>query len=92
MIESNNLGAAVGIQYQGVVDLSESDSIDAMTVGMIVGQFMRGYPYKPFKVNNQNYKILLGHTPNNPAYMAVVDALAAGMSEVWVVRTGAYTN
>lgn len=90
MIESNMLNQAVGIQYDGVTDLSETHEQDSMTVGMIVGKFLRGFANRPFKVNAQNYKALLGHTPRNPAYMAVVDALSGGMTEVWVMRIAPY--
>lgn len=91
MIESSVLSEAVGIQYSGSpTDLSETNTQDSMTVGMIVGKFLRGFPYTPFKVNKQNYRALLGHTPQNPAYKAVMDTLSGGVKEVWVVRTGQY--
>lgn len=93
MIESSVLSEAVGIQYGGSpTDLSETASQDSMTVGMIVGKFLRGFPYTPFKVNKQNYRALLGHTPQNPAYMAIMDTLNGGVKEVWVVRTGLYVK
>ncbi|MDO4440604.1 MAG: hypothetical protein Q4B81_00290 [Moraxella sp.] len=92
MIESKTLSQAVGIQYRGVTDLSETNTPDTMSVGMIVGKFLRGFPNRPFKVTSQNYRAMLGHTPKNPAYMAVMDALNSGMNEIWVIRTGLYTK
>ncbi|WP_225739048.1 hypothetical protein [Psychrobacter sp. FME13] len=88
MIESNILGAAVGIQNQGVIDKSEGTALPSTVNGVIAGKFKRGRMDKPFKVTASNYKALLGHDPSNPSYLAVEDAFKRGISEVSILRTG----
>lgn len=89
MIESKTLGAAVGIQRQGVIDKTESTTQDTASNGLIVGSFKRGRMDKPFLVTKNTYQALLGHDPTNPDYNAVEDALNQGVSGVWVRRIGA---
>lgn len=88
MIESNILGAAAGIQYQGVIDKSEGTVLPALSNGVIIGRFKRGYTGKVFTVTANSYKTVLGHDPSNPSYMAVADLFSRGVSEVGVLRVG----
>lgn len=88
MIESNILGAAVGIQNQGVIDKTEGTSLPSTDNAVISGNFKRGRMDKPFKVTANSYKALLGHDPSNPSYLAVEDAFKRGISEVSILRTG----
>lgn len=89
MIESNILGAAAGVQYQGVIDKSEGTSLPALSNGVIIGRFKRGYTGKVFTVTADSYRMMLGHDPSNPSYMAVADLFSRGVSEVSVCRVGA---
>lgn len=50
MIESKILGEAVGIQYQGEKDLSETSAPNRLTKATFVGKFRRGVMGRPFKV------------------------------------------
>ena len=88
MIESNILGAAVGIQNQGVIDKTEGTSLPSTGNAVIAGKFKRGRMDKAFVVTRDNYKAILGHDPSNPSYMVVEDAFKRGVSEVSVLRTG----
>lgn len=88
MIESKTLGSAAGVQYQGVIDNSESTSLPSLANGVITGRFKRGRMDKPFKVTASNYQALLGRDPSNPSYLAVEDAFKRGISEVSILRTG----
>ncbi|MGP5192908.1 hypothetical protein ACTXJO_04620 [Psychrobacter celer] len=88
MIESKTLGSAAGVQYQGVIDKSETTPLPSLANGVIAGRFKRGRMDKPFKVTASNYKALLGHDPSNPSYLAVEDAFKRGISEVSILRTG----
>lgn len=88
MIESNILGAAVGIQNQGVIDKTEGTSLPSTTNGVIVGKFKRGRMDKAFVVTRDNYKAMLGHDPSNPSYQAVEDVFNRGVSQVSVRRVG----
>lgn len=88
MIESKTLGSAAGVQYQGVIDKTETNSLPSLANGVIVGRFKRGRMDKPFKVTASNYKALLGHDPSNPSYLAVEDAFKRGISEVSILRVG----
>ncbi len=88
MIESNILGAAVGIQNQGVIDKSEGTSLPSTVNAVIVGSFKRGRMDQPFTVTRENYKAILGHDPSNPSYLAVEDVFSRGISELSIVRTG----
>lgn len=86
MIESNILGAAVGIQNQGVIDKTEGTSLPSISNGVIVGKFKRGRMDQPFIVTKDNYKALLGHDPSNPSYLAVEDCFKQGVSEISILR------
>ena len=88
MIESKTLGSAAGVQYQGVIDKTETNSLPSLSNGVITGRFKRGRMDKPFKVTASNYQALLGRDPMNPSYLAVEDAFKRGISEVSILRTG----
>ena len=92
MIKSKTLGSAAGIQYQGVIDKSESIGVQSLSNAVIIGRFRRGRMDKPFKVTIDNYKALLGREPSNPSYMAVNDAFERGVSTVYVLRVGNKTE
>lgn len=88
MIESRILGEAVGIQYQGEKDLSETANPSRLTKATFVGRFKRGIMGRPFKVTRDNYQALLGVDNNNPDYMAVADIFNSGVPELTLLRTG----
>ncbi|WP_352309079.1 BspA family leucine-rich repeat surface protein [Psychrobacter sp. W2-37-MNA-CIBAN-0211] len=88
MIESKTLGHAAGIQYQGVIDQSESTSLPSLNNGVIMGRFKRGRMDKPFTVTPASYKSLLGHDPANKSYLAVEDAFKRGVTGINVLRVG----
>lgn len=90
MIESNILGAAVGIQNQGVVDKTEGTSLPSTGNAVITGRFKRGRMDKAFVVTRDNFKALLGHDPSNPSYQVVEDVFARGVSEINILRVGAW--
>jgi hypothetical protein len=85
-LTTTQLDDAVGVQYAGVRDLSEASTAPRLTVGVLVGKFKRGKFYQPFEVTLQNLRARLGYQPNNLDYMAVQDALDAGMPSLWVMR------
>lgn len=89
MIESKILGAAVGIQNQGVVDKTEGTSLPSVNNGLIAGKFKRGRMDKAFVVTKDNYKAVLGYDPSNPSYQTVEDVFNLGVSQVSIRRTGA---
>lgn len=86
MIIEKVLGAAPGVQWQGVQDQSETNQPDSLGVGVIVGSFMRGRLDRPFAVDANTIRARLGYDPNNLDYMAVQDALDTGAPVVWVKR------
>ena len=88
MIESNILGAAVGIQNQGVIDKTEGTNLPSTGDAVIAGKFKRGRMDKAFVVTRDNYRALLGHDPSNPSYLAVEDAFKRGISEISILRIG----
>lgn len=90
MIESKILGEAVGIQYQGEKDLSETSAPNRLTKATFVGKFRRGVMGRPFKVTRDNYQALLGFDGRNPDYLAVSDVFASGVPELMILRTGAF--
>lgn len=79
------LGDESGIQYQGVNDASSSTGTYPI-IGLIVGKFKRGRVDKPMFINNGNIKAMLGFDPDNPDYVAVQDALSAGVASIQVLR------
>lgn len=80
------LGSAPGIQWQGEEDNTQSTAINAMDVGIIVGQFKRGRVDKSFRVSVATIEARLGYDPTNFDYMAVQDVLDLGVPYVWVQR------
>lgn len=92
MIETQILGAAVGIQRQNVIDKTESTPLPSLTNGVIIGRFKRGRLDKPFTVTSENYQALLGRDPKNASYLAVEDAFKRGVSEVTIMRVGGFAS
>lgn len=84
------LGEAVGVQYQGVVDRTTSNSFaNALGVGVIIGRFKRGRTDKPMLITPDTLRGRLGYDPNNPSFQAVQSALDAGVPSIYVLRVGA---
>ncbi|MCO8088263.1 hypothetical protein [Acinetobacter indicus] len=79
------LGNEAGIQYQGVKDASSVLGVPLIN-GLIVGQFKRGRMDRPMTITLENIRGTLGHDPDNPDYIAVMDALSAGVPSVQVMR------
>ena len=79
------LGNEVGIQYQGTRDASSLMGA-AQVSGLIVGQFKRGRLDQPMTITLENVKGVLGEDPENPDYLAVLDALTGGVPSVQVMR------
>ena len=86
------LGEAVGIQSQGAVDHTESQTKVGLTSAIIIGQFKRGRVDRPMVIHNGNIRGQLGYEPNNPYYMAVQDCLDTGVPSVQVLRVGGIDN
>ena len=82
------LGEAVGIQSQGVVDRTETQTKVGLTSAIIIGLFMRGRVDRPMVIHNGNIRGQLGYEPNNPYYMAVQDCLDTGVPSIQVLRVG----
>lgn len=82
------LGESVGIQSQGIIDRTETQTRDGLTSTVIVGQFMRGRVDKPMVIHLSNIRGALGYEPNNPFYIAVQDCLDTGVPSVHVLRVG----
>lgn len=83
------LGESVGVQYQGIVDRTTSNSFaNALGVGLIVGRFKRGRTDKPMLITPDTVRGRLGYEPNNPYYQAVQSALDAGVPSIYVLRVG----
>ena len=82
------LGEAVGIQSQGVVDRTETQTNVGLTSAIIIGRFKRGRVDRPMTIHNSNIRGQLGYEPNNPYYMAVQDCLDTGVPSVQVLRVG----
>lgn len=80
------LGEQSGIQYQGVVDKSETDPRDALINALFTGEFKNGTFNKPFKVTQANIRAKLGFDPDNLQYQAIEDLLKQGAPFVWVMR------
>ena len=86
------LGEAVGIQSQGVVDRTETQTKVGLTSAIIIGLFKRGRVDRPMVIHNGNIRGQLGHEPNNPYYNAVQDCLDTGVPSVQVLRVGGLDN
>lgn len=80
------LAAAVGIQYAGVQDQSETNTIDGLNNAVFCGGFKRGPLNKPFAVTADNIRARLGYDPTNPDFMAVQDCLDLNVPKVYVQR------
>lgn len=80
------LGATVGVQYQGVQDQSETNTIDGLNNAVFCGRFKRGPLNKPFAVTADNIRARLGYDPTNPDFIAVQDCLDLGVPKVYVQR------
>ena len=82
------LGEAVGIQSQGIVDKTETQTNEGLTSALIVGRFKRGRIDKPMTIHQGNIRGQLGYEPTNIDYQAVQDCLDTGVLSVQVLRVG----
>jgi hypothetical protein len=82
------LGEAVGIQSQGTVDKTETQTKEGLTSALIVGRFKRGRVDKPMTIHQGNIRGQLGYEPTNIDYQAVQDCLDTGVPSVQVLRVG----
>ncbi|MDR2062819.1 MAG: hypothetical protein LBQ29_15630 [Acinetobacter sp.] len=82
------LSEAIGIQSQGTIDKTETQTNAGLTNAVIVGQFMRGRFEQPMTIHQGNIRGQLGHDPLNPYYNAVQDCLDTGVPSVQVLRVG----
>ena len=80
------LGEAVGIQSQGTVDKTETQTKEGLTSALIVGRFKRGRVDKPMTIHQGNIRGQLGYDPKNPDYIAVQDCLDTNVPSVQVLR------
>lgn len=78
------LGEAVGIQYQGITDQSESAPATRLANGVIVGDFSRGRTDRPMLIDRDSLVRLGDET--KAAYQVVADCLSTGVPSVWVMR------
>lgn len=83
------IGEAVGVQWQGLTDRTETSLGQSQTSAIIVGRFKRGTFYKAVSVNLSNIRALLGYEPNNPDFIAVQTCLDTGVPSVQVLRVPA---
>lgn len=88
MIRTSVLGEAVGIQWSGLTDKTETNSQTGLGYPLLIGQFKRGRTDKPMTVTSGNIKALLGYDPTNKDYIAVQDYLDSKMPSVQVLRIG----
>ncbi|WP_249409154.1 hypothetical protein [Acinetobacter sp. NRRL B-65365] len=82
------LGEAIGIQSQGTIDKTETQTNVGLTGAVIVGQFLRGRLDQPMAIHQGNIRGQLGYDPQNPFYNAVQDCLDTGVPSVQVLRVG----
>lgn len=82
------LGEAVGIQNQGIIDRTETQTNDGLTSAIITGRFKRGRVDKPMTIHQGNIRGQLGYEPTNIDYQAVQDCLDTGVPSVQVLRVG----
>jgi hypothetical protein len=80
------IGAAPGIQYQGVMDANQTPQENNLQNAIFVGSFRRGRLDRPFPVTINNVDIRLGEDLNNIVYQAIIDTLDTGVSQVLVQR------
>ncbi|GAA5003285.1 hypothetical protein GCM10023206_06820 [Acinetobacter puyangensis] len=88
MIRTKVLGEAAGIQWSGLQDRTETNSVTGLGAPLIVGQFRRGRIDKPITITNGNIKAELGYDPTNKDYIAVQSMLDTGVPSVQVLRIG----
>lgn len=88
MIRTSVLGEAVGIQWSGLTDKTETNSQTGLGYPLLIGQFKRGRTDKPMTVTSGNIKALLGYEPTNKDYIAVQDYLDTKVPSVQVLRIG----
>lgn len=81
---SKVIGAAPGVQYQGVTDNSAVPSPAASTA-VIVGRFRRGPVGRIFQVTRENIRARLGEDEAG-AFRVVQDILDMGVPSVSVFR------
>ncbi|MFC6628592.1 hypothetical protein [Acinetobacter beijerinckii] len=82
------LGEAVGIQSQGTIDKTETQTNEGLTSALIIGRFLRGRVDKPMTIHQGNIRGQLGYQPDNIDYIAVQDCLDTGVPSVQVLRVG----
>ena len=82
------LGEAIGIQSQGTVDKTETQTKEGLTSALIVGRFKRGRVDKPMTIHKGNIRGQLGYDPTNIDYQAVQDCLDTGVPSIQVLRVG----
>ncbi|WP_026470366.1 hypothetical protein [Alkanindiges illinoisensis] len=80
------LGEAVGVQWQGVTDNTETNTVAGLTQAIVIGRFKRGEVGRPMVITPNNIRGQLGHEPTNPYYIAVQACLDAGVPSVQVLR------
>ncbi|ENV14263.1 hypothetical protein F965_00506 [Acinetobacter schindleri NIPH 900] len=80
-----NLGESVGVEYQGIKVVEESNPY-ATSDALFIGCFKRGRMDKPMTITSENIRQKLGYDPNNIDYIAVKEALDEGVSSVRVLR------
>ena len=80
------LGEAVGVQWQGVTDNTETTTAPGLTQAIVIGRFKRGEVGRPMMIHQSNIRGQLGHEPNNADYIAVQACLDAGVPSVQVLR------
>ena len=80
------LGEAVGVQWQGVTDNTETSTVTGLTQAIVIGRFKRGEVGRAMIIHQGNIRGQLGHEPNNPYYIAVQACLDAGVPSVQVLR------
>lgn len=80
------LGEAVGVQWQGVTDQTETNTAPGLTQAIVIGRFKRGEVGKAMIIHQGNIRGQLGYDATNPYYIAVQACLDAGVPSVQVLR------
>lgn len=57
---------------------------------ILCGYFKRGTPYQVTKVTEDNFKTILGYTPQNPHYKVLANFFQSGVKEIAVICLGEY--
>lgn len=81
-----NINYASGIQYNGLIDNTESNNPNATGDAIFIGIFKRGRTDKVMTVDSSNIRAKLGFDPNNPYYIAVQSAIDNSKRPVRVIR------